>query len=146
MKIRPIEEGDRSAWEPLWVGYLDFYEEPEAHRRIDDTFARLVDEGSDIHGFVADEDGRLLGLVHYLFHADTWQPDGRCYLNDLFTAPDARGRGLGEALIDAVADACRDRGVAKLYWLTQEFNAPGRRLYDRVAQVTPFIRYVKPLG
>ena len=138
MKVRTIERRDRAGWKPLWIGYLDFYEEPEADRRIDDT--------SDIHGFVAeDENGQLLGLVHYLFHGDTWQPDGRCYLNDLFTAPEARGRGVGEALIDAVADACRARGVAKLYWLTQEFNEPGRRLYDRVAEVTPFIRYVKPL-
>lgn len=145
MNVRPIRGSDRSGWEPLWIGYLDFYETPQADRMVDDTFARLCDPAADIHGLVAEEGGQLVGLAHYLFHADTWQPEGRCYLNDLFTGGDARGRGVGEALIEAVADACRARGAAKLYWLTQEFNVTARRLYDRVGEVTPFIRYVKPL-
>lgn len=141
--IRPLEADDRASWEPLWTGYLDFYGEPAADRRVDDTWARLLDPAADIHGLAAVDDGAMLGITHYLFHADTWQPAGRCYLNDLFTAPEARGRGVGEALVEAVAEAARARGCPKLYWLTQEHNATARRLYDRVAQVTPFIRYVK---
>ena len=106
------------------------------------TWTRILDPEAPIHGLCAvDENGRLLGIVHYLFHPVTWAAGPRCYLEDLFTAKDARGRGAGRALIEAVYAAADARGADQVYWLTQEFNATARRLYDQVAKATPFIKY-----
>jgi GNAT superfamily N-acetyltransferase len=97
-----------------------------------------------VHGLGARLDGTMVGIAHYLFHAQTWSADS-CYLQDLFTAEDARGRGVATALIDAVADQARQRGALKFYWLTKEDNRPARALYDRIAAFKGFLRYDYPL-
>lgn len=94
---------------------------------------------------MAEEDGTLSGLVHYVFHPHLWRPEGVCYLQDLFTAREARGKGVGRALIEAVYDAADAAGAPAVYWMTQEFNYAGRMLYDRVAERTPFIKYSRAL-
>ncbi len=85
-----------------------------------------------------------MGIAHYLFHASAWA-ERVCYLQDLFVAPEARGKGAARALIEAVADAAREGGAARYYWLTQEHNATARALYDRVARFRGFIRYDYPI-
>ena len=96
------------------------------------------------YGFVAvDGEGALVGLTHYLFHITTWSPAQRCYLNDLFTAPAARGQGAGRMLIEAVASASAARGAGQVWWLTQDSNEEARKLYDRVAKLTPFVKYAR---
>ena len=90
---------------------------------------------------MAELDGRLVGLTHYLFHAHGWQAQDTCYLQDLFVSPKARGAGVGRALIEAVCDTAKAAGVAPVYWTTAEDNATARALYDRLAQKTPFIQY-----
>ncbi|MFC7704907.1 GNAT family N-acetyltransferase [Plastorhodobacter daqingensis] len=141
--IRPLAPGDRDQWQGLWTGYLTFYETSVAAPVYDSTFARLL--GSDPHDFSAlvaeDAGGRLLGLAHYLFHRHCWRTEDVCYLQDLFTAPEARGRGVGRALIEAVYAAADKAGAGMVYWLTQQDNATARRLYDQIGQVTPFIKY-----
>ncbi|MEL6967742.1 MAG: GNAT family N-acetyltransferase [Pseudomonadota bacterium] len=144
--LRPFEEDDFEAWYPLWQGYLTFYKSSVEDEVTRHTFARIVDPDGDIYGFVTeDESGRVLGFVTYLFHAHTWSKEGRCYLGDLFTTVDARGKGIGRQLIEAVYNAARARGASQVYWLTQEFNYPGRMLYDSVGDHTPFIKYHKNL-
>jgi len=64
-----------------------------------------------------------------------------CYLQDLFTSPDVRGRGVGRALIEGVYAQARDAGARRVYWQTQEDNAAARRLYDQVARHIGFIAY-----
>ena len=98
-------------------------------------------DARDFHGLVAEADGRLLGLTHYVFHPNLWRPEGVCYLQDLFTAPEARGQGVARALIEGVYAAADAARVPAVYWLTTETNYPGRMLYDRVAVKSPFIRY-----
>ena len=105
------------------------------------TWTRLLDQDQQPHGLVAELDGRLVGFAHYLFHPSTWSASSYCYLEDLFTAPEARGRGVGRALIEAVAAAAAAAGASRLYWQTQEFNAEGRALYDTLARRTSFIVY-----
>jgi GNAT superfamily N-acetyltransferase len=140
--IRPLAAADRPQWEMLWQGYLTFYKSDVPPHVTDVTWTRILDPEAPIHGLCgATPDGRLLGIVHYLFHPVTWAVGPRCYLEDLFTAEEARGRGVGRALIDAVYAAADARGADQVYWLTQEFNATARRLYDQVASVTPFIKY-----
>ncbi len=140
--VRPLAAADREQWLALWEGYLVFYESELPADVTDLTWNRLLDPEAPIFGFcAATPDGRILGIVHYLFHPVTWATGPRCYLEDLFTASEARGRGVGRALIAAVYAAADARGADQVYWLTQEFNATARRLYDQVATATPFIKY-----
>jgi GNAT superfamily N-acetyltransferase len=140
--IRPLTPDDRAAWEPLWQGYLDFYNTDLAPEVTDVTWDRLLDAAEDMHCLVAENDsGNMIGIVHYLYHRVTWSVSDRCYLEDLFVAETARGTGAGRALIEAVYAAADDRGADQVYWLTQESNEQGRRLYDRVGRLTSFIKY-----
>lgn len=142
VSIRSIETNDRDAWDPLWQGYLAFYKTELAPQITNVTWQRLLDPAEDMHCLVAeDSDGDMIGIVHYLYHRVTWAIADRCYLEDLFVAESARGTGAGRALIEAVYAAADERGADQVYWLTQDFNKDGRRLYDRVGRVTPFIKY-----
>jgi GNAT superfamily N-acetyltransferase len=140
--IRPLTSADRTAWNPLWQGYLDFYKTELTPDITETTWNRLLDPAEDMFCLVAEnEDGEMIGIVHFLYHRVTWAVEDRCYLEDLFVAASARGTGAGRALIEAVYAAADERGADQVYWLTQEFNAEGRRLYDRVGRLTPFIKY-----
>ncbi|MBL4918046.1 GNAT family N-acetyltransferase [Szabonella alba] len=142
--IRPLRPGDRVEWAALWSGYLAFYETTLPETVFEATFARLTDPArAHQNAFVAERDGRLIGLVHYIYHAHNWRAEDVCYLQDLFVTPEARGTGAARALIEAVYAAADANGTPAVYWMTQEFNATARRLYDRVAKVTPFVKYVR---
>jgi GNAT superfamily N-acetyltransferase len=141
IQIRPLTADDRDAWLGLWQGYQLFYE-----ARIDDevtalTWSRIVDPDGPIHGLGAEADRRLIGIAHYLFHASSWSAGDYCYLQDLFVADTARGRGAARSLIEAVSAAADSAGAARLYWLTHESNAGARALYDKIATRTGFIQY-----
>lgn len=140
--IRALAAADRAAWDPLWQGYLTFYKTKLAPEVTDVTWSRLLDSAKDMHCLVAENDaGEMIGIVHFLYHQVTWAVVDRCYLEDLFVTEAARGTGAGRALIEAVYAAADEHGADQVYWLTQDTNADGRRLYDRVGQVTPFIKY-----
>jgi GNAT superfamily N-acetyltransferase len=143
--IRPLQASDRSGWDSLWAGYLCFYEAELTPNITDVTWQRLIDVDGPIHCFVAERDGQLIGFVHYLFHPATWSIGPYCYLEDLFTATEARGFGTGRALIEAVASAAYSAGASKLYWLTQESNQTARTLYDKLARNAGFIQYSRTL-
>ena len=143
--IRPIESRDEAEWRSLWTGYLDFYESavPEAVYRS--TFDRFFLEGEcEPRCLVAEQDDCLVGIVHYFAHRHCWHEANVCYLQDLFADPAVRGTGVGRALIEAVYEAADRQGWVNVYWLTQSFNETGRRLYDRVGTLTPFIKYQRP--
>ncbi|UXU75294.1 MULTISPECIES: GNAT family N-acetyltransferase [unclassified Paracoccus (in: a-proteobacteria)] len=143
--IRALEPGDRPEWLSLYQGYQAFYgwhDRPAGF--YDKVFARLMSgQPGEFRGLVHADAGRLLGLAHFVFHPNLWREEGVCYLQDLFTAPQARGRGIGRALIEAVYAQADLAGVPSVYWLTAEDNYPGRMLYDRIAVKSPFIRYVR---
>ena len=139
LRVQALQTADRAAWEPLARGYKRFYETDIADAEYDAAWQRLLHDPRLV-GLGAWQDGVLVGIVHALFHASTWA-DEVCYLQDLFVAEAARGSGAGGALIDAVATVCRQRGAARLYWLTHHGNATARALYDRVAAHKGFIRY-----
>lgn len=140
--IRPLEEEDRDDWARLWAGYLKFYETSVKPEVYESTFARILgDDPRDFNCFVAELDGQLVGLTHYLFHRHAWRIEEVCYLQDLYADPKVRGTGIGRALIEAVYAAADRHGAPAVYWLTQDFNTTARQLYDRIAKVSPFIRY-----
>lgn len=139
--IRPVGTAEREPWETLWSGYLDFYGATIPPFVRDTTWARLHDPAVPLHALVAEDEGRLVGLAHYVFHASAWTLGPYCYLQDLFTAPEIRGHGIGRALIEAVAVEARSAGADRLHWLTMEDNGQARALYDTLADRPGFIQY-----
>lgn len=139
--IQAIADQDFSDWSRLWGGYLTFYGAEISSEVTADTFARLVAD-QDLHGAIArDDDGRAVGIVHWLTHPATWSRSEYCYLEDLFVDPAARGAGAGRMLIAHVRDWAAQRGCAKVYWLTQDSNRTARTLYERVATHTGYTHY-----
>ena len=143
IEIAPLREEDRADWEPLARGYKAFYETELPDSRYDETW-RLLIADERVHGLAARLDGQMVGIAHYLFHAQTWSADA-CYLQDLFTAEEARGQGVATALIEAVAEAARAGGAVRYYWMTKEDNRTACALYDRVACFKGFVRYDHPM-
>lgn len=145
LTIRPLRPEDRPQWDEMWRDYLAFYETTVTAEVYDTTFSRLLGgDPQDFSCFVAETGDRLVGLTHYLFHRHAWKVENVCYLQDLFARPEARGTGVGRALIQAVYDEADRKGAPSVYWLTQEFNHTARQLYDRIGKQTPFIRYNRP--
>ncbi|MEM6972503.1 MAG: GNAT family N-acetyltransferase [Pseudomonadota bacterium] len=140
--IRPLHHDDRAAWAVLWEAYLAFYGTSVIDAVYETYFARLLgDDPRDFSAFVAEKDGALIGLTHYLVHRHGWRVEDVIYLQDLYVVPDARGTGAGRALIEAVYAAGDAAGCPTVYWLTQEGNATARQLYDRIATPTDFMKY-----
>src|SRR6195256_5595402 len=141
IQIRPVGEDEREAWNPLWAGYLAFYKTELAGSTSGLTWMRFHDPDEPMFALGGYVDGHLAGFAHYLFHRSTWAPHRYCYLEDLFVAQPARGRGLGRALIEAVYDRARAASANRVYWLTQSGNTQARALYDKVADNLGFIQY-----
>ncbi|HET6554097.1 MAG TPA: GNAT family N-acetyltransferase [Dyella sp.] len=147
--VRDIAAGDFEAWKLLWDGYNAFYGRsgdtalPQAITHS--TWARFLDADEPVHALVAERDGRLLGLAHYLFHRSTTSIGNHCYLQDLFTTQAARGTGVGRALIEAVYGRAKLAGAARVYWQTHETNTTAMQLYDKLAERSGFVVYRKPM-
>ena len=143
--IRPLLRGDSTQWRALWDGYNAFYGRsgstalPESI--TESTWERFFNPAEPVHALVAQDGERVIGLVHYLFHRSTTRLNDVCYLQDLFTAEDRRGQGIGRQLILAAYDAARAAGSSRVYWQTQTTNTAGRALYDKVARHLGFIVY-----
>jgi GNAT superfamily N-acetyltransferase len=143
VEIRPLRRDERAEWAVLWKDYLDFYKASVANEVYDATWARLNDPAEPMFALGGAVDGRLLGIVHYLYHRSCWTIGDYCYLQDLFVAEGARKAGLGRALIEAVYREARGAGASRVHWLTHESNATARALYDTLADRPGFIQYRK---
>ena len=139
--VRELRNEDFSRWKPLWDGGETAL--PEIISNL--TWARFFDGYDPIYALVAERDGQLLGLVHYLFHRSSTSLTSNCYLQDLFTVESARGRGVGRALIQEVYRRAERAGSGKVYWQTHETNAHAMKLYDKIAEKSGFIVYAKNL-
>jgi GNAT superfamily N-acetyltransferase len=147
LSIRLVRREDFDQWLPLWDGYNAFYGRsgatalsPEITRM---TWARFFDGYEPVHALVAGSGGALIGLTHYLFHRSTTSIEPTCYLQDLFTAEAARGKGIGRALINGVYDQAKLAGAGRVYWQTHETNRTAMQLYDKVADRSGFVVYRK---
>jgi GNAT superfamily N-acetyltransferase len=141
--IRPVGADERAAWEPLWDGYIAFYKATLGPDASDVAWQRFHDPDEPMFLLGAYVDGKLTGIVQYLFHRSTWTPGNYCYLQDLFVADAARGLGVGRALIEAVYDKAKAAGASRVHWLTHTTNAQARILYDQVAENPGFMQYRK---
>jgi GNAT superfamily N-acetyltransferase len=145
LTVRPVVAADLAQWEPLWAGYNTFYKRTLPAETTRKTWARFFDPSEPMYALVAEENGKLLGLTHYLFHNATAFPEPTCYLSDLFTNDAARGKGVGRALIEAVYARAREAGAARVYWQTHETNHTAQILYTKVAERSGFIVYRMPI-
>lgn len=147
--VRVVRREDYDQWLPLWDGYNASYGHsgatalPPAITAM--TWSRFFDAYEPMHAVVADQNGTLIGLTHFLFHRSTIAIEPTCYLQDLFTSESARGRGVGRALIAAVYEAARHAGYSRVYWQTHETNRNAMLLYDKVAERSGFVVYRKML-
>ena len=148
VEIRPITAADEPEWRRLWTHYLEFYEASVPEKVYQSTLSRIVAEHVlgeasfyEPRGMLALVDGKPVGLVHYIFHRHGWKIEPVCYLQDLYAEPEVRGTGIGRKLIEAVYAQADADGCPSVYWMTQEFNAEARKLYDRIATLTPFVKY-----
>lgn len=145
LAVRTPTQQDYAAWRPLWDGYNEFYGRhgdsalPEHITQL--TWQRFFDPDEPVFALVAEQQGKLVGLAHYLFHRSMTKVENVCYLSDLFTPQSLRGQGIGRALIEAVCSRAKAAGAARVYWQTHETNAAGRLLYDKVARHHGFIVY-----
>lgn len=143
--IRFAVREDFPDWLPLWEGYNRFYGRFGPTALPDDitraTWDRFFDAYEPMHALVAERAGRLIGLAHYIFHRNTIMREPTCYLQDLFTSEDARGRGVGKSLIEALYDQAGRAGLSTVYWHTHESNGTARKLYDHVAEHSGFLVY-----
>lgn len=143
--IRPVSAADFDAWLPLWQGYQAFYHVDIPDTTTRTTWARMLDPAEPIHAALVWQDGRAVGMVHWILHRSTWTSGDYCYLQDLFVAPDVRGGGHGRRLIEHVYAQARAANAARVYWLTHDSNTTARQLYDRIADNPGFIQYRKNL-
>lgn len=144
LNVRLLTASDREQWQVLWQGYLTFYDTQLSDNVTNLTWQRMLGEKEQIWGFGAfDEQGNMLGFTHFLYHRSTWSATHYCYLEDLYAAPHARGKGVGRALIEAVRQHAEANSSSRLYWHTHETNATAQTLYDKVAQKSGFIKYDK---
>jgi GNAT superfamily N-acetyltransferase len=140
--IRPAEARDRATWAEMWEGYNRFYGVSLSDRVTAATWARILDPTSPIRALLAaDGAGNTLGFANYILHPYTWSDQPACLLDDLFVRPEARGGGVGRALIDHLILLAQEQGWGRLYWMTRAGNAVARRLYDRFGAVDDFVRY-----
>jgi GNAT superfamily N-acetyltransferase len=141
-KIRRIEARDEQRWRELWDGYCRFYEREPAPAINDHTWKRIRDAASPVHGIVAEEAGRVIGIANYIIHENTSTLTPVCYLQDLFVDPSLRAGGVGKQLIDWLVAEMKAQGWSRLYWNTKENNYRARGLYDKYTPHSGFLRYV----
>ena len=143
IEIRPVGANERADWEPLWQGYLTFYKATLPQAATDTAWARFHDAAEPMFLLGAYVDGKLTGIVQYLYHRSTWTPGDYCYLQDLFVADTVRGAGIGRRLIAHVYEAAKAAGCSRVHWLTHETNTDAMLLYDRIAERSGFVQYRK---
>lgn len=144
--VRSVEKTDYSQWQLLWKKYNSFYGRDSFPSEITQlTWSRFFDTNEPVYAVVAENRGKILGIVHYLFHRSTIQVELNCYLQDLYVSETMRGQGIARKLIEAVYENAKAAGSKRVYWQTKEDNLVARRLYDKVAELSGFIVYRRDL-
>lgn len=144
--VREPREADHRGWIELWAGYLEFYKTEISQEQTQLTWQRLTDSSFDMHGLVAELDGKVVGIAHYSFTYSSWAKAPHLYLEDLFVNPEHRGNGIGKALILALDGPAKTRGSEKIYWETHKDNKVARSLYEGIAKLSEFVTYSREVN
>lgn len=145
VQIRPVTEQDHAAWLPLWQAYLRFYKTELNDEVSASTWQRLLDPDETTNAALAWQDGKAIGMVHFIYHRSNWSIKNACYLQDLIVAPEQRGTGVGRLLIEHVYATAKANNCDKVHWLTHESNATAIQLYERIAERPGYIQFRKML-
>jgi ribosomal protein S18 acetylase RimI-like enzyme len=145
LNVRQLQDSDKSAWQELYFAYLEFYETSPSDVNSVLLWARLTNPDPQIQGLVAESNGVVIGIAHFHYQLSTWSDTSHCYLEDLYVAEGARGKGVAKALIQQVQELAIKQECSELFWITKESNSIARKLYDQVANLSDFIRYEKKL-
>ncbi|WP_122667143.1 GNAT family N-acetyltransferase [Pseudomonas viridiflava] len=143
VQIRPVTEQDRAAWLPLWQAYLTFYKTELSDAVTDSTWQRFLDPAEPTNAALAWQNGKAVGMVHFIYHRSNWSIANACYLQDLLVTPDQRGTGVGRLLIEHVYATAKANDCDKVHWLTHETNATAIQLYERIAERPGYIQFRK---
>jgi len=139
IKIRVVKESDKSRWLELFADYITFYNSKLTDQQFELTWQR-INSDFNINCLVAELDSKVVGFTHYIWRPDTWDERDFCHLEDLYTDPKVRGKGVGRSLIKAVEDIAIAKGSKRLYWTTAPDNELARTLYDKIA-ITNRVEY-----
>jgi len=139
--VRQIQVEDKSSWLELYHAYLKFYESEPVESSTELLWNRLTKAKPEIQGLVAESNGEIVGIAHFHYQLSTWSDTSHCYLEDLYVSEDARGKGLATALIAEVKKLALERNCSELFWITKESNHVARKLYDKIAKQSDFVRY-----
>lgn len=145
IEVRQLKPSDKPAWEPLWQGYLTFYKSSVPREVTDLTWDRFHDPAEPMQAYGAFDGAELVGIVHIIYHRSCWTSGDYCYLQDLFTRQDQRGKGVGRILIETVYARAKEAGASRVHWLTHETNETAMQLYDHIAERSGFVQYRKIL-
>jgi GNAT superfamily N-acetyltransferase len=141
VELRDARPSDESDFLRLWRGFCAVYDMELPAEVTAFTWARLMDPASPLTARLACHDGVPQGFAIHQHHPSTWVLGDDGYLEDLFVAPEARGQGLGRALIEDLVAIGRAKGWRRLYWLTEITNSTARHLYDQFCDNDGHIRY-----
>lgn len=145
VQIRPVTADDQAAWLPLWKAYLTFYNTELTDAVTQSTWQRFLDSSEPTNAALAWQNGKAVGMVHFIYHRSNWSIHWACYLQDLLVTPEQRGTGVGRKLIEYVYATARADGADKVHWLTHETNATAIQLYERIAERPGYIQFRKAL-
>ncbi|MDE1168833.1 MAG: GNAT family N-acetyltransferase [Pseudomonas sp.] len=145
IEIRPVSSADHQHWLPLWQAYQRFYQTQIPQQVSDVTWQRMLDPAEPINAALAWENGKAIGMVHFIYHRSCWTVENSCYLQDLIVADGQRGKGIGRQLIEHVYATARENDCVKVHWLTHETNATAILLYERIAERPGFIQFRQAL-
>ena len=143
--VRQFQDADKSSWLELFHSYLKFYDAYPNEMDTDLLWDRLTNSDPQIQGLVAESNGVVVGIAHFHYQLSTWSDTSHCYLEDLYVAEGERGTGIATELIAKVEELAIKHGCSELYWITKESNTTARKLYDKIANLSDFVRYVKKL-
>ncbi|WP_338522041.1 GNAT family N-acetyltransferase [Pseudomonas batumici] len=145
IEIRPVTAADQAVWRPLWQAYLKFYDTELPDSIYQSTWQRFLDPAEPTNAALAWQDGKAVGVVHFIYHRSNWSIQNACYLQDLFVTPGLRGTGVGRLLIEHVYATAAQAGCNRVHWLTHETNATAIQLYERIAERPGFIQFRQAL-
>jgi GNAT superfamily N-acetyltransferase len=139
--VRQIDIQDKTPWKELYVAYLKFYESEPVESSTELLWNRLTKGERAVQGLVAVSNGEVVGIAHFHYQLSTWTNTFHCYLEDLYVKEVERGRGAATALISEVKKLAVEQKCSELFWITRESNHVARKLYDKVAKQSDFVRY-----
>ncbi|MGG7308811.1 GNAT family N-acetyltransferase [Curtobacterium sp. AB451] len=144
--VRAVNDHDAAAWGELFSAYRTFYNEPYDPAAVSRAWRWVSECHHGLCGLVAvDAEDSPVALANLRWFADPSTATMGLYLDDLFTAPHARGRGAARALLRHASNMAHDDGASVVRWITAADNATARALYDSVAVATSWVTYEMPI-